>query len=158
MKPSNIGFTQRGVVKLLDFGLARLLRDTRAASDDPTTMSLTPVPPPPASVSASGAFAGTPHYMSPEAVRGERPTAAFDVWALSVVLYETIAGRRPFEGENSSQVFDRICVPERPDIAGVTSDCPANVAGLFARLLALDPACRPRDAAMLRKELQSLRG
>ena len=115
VKPGNIGFTQTGVVKLLDFGLARLLRDSRGPSDMSTTDAGNYVPRPVAA-SASGVVAGTPYYMSPEAVRGERPTPAFDVWALSVVVYEVIAGRRPFEGHDSHRIFERILSDARPDL------------------------------------------
>ena len=156
VKPGNIGFTQGGVVKLLDFGLARLLRDVRAPSDMPTTKAEHYVPNPVAA-SASGVFAGTPYYMSPEAVRGERPTPAFDVWALSVVVYEIIAGRRPFEGTDSNQIFARILADKRPDLALVYPRCPPPVAAAFDRLLALDPLARPRDAGSLRGELELLR-
>jgi hypothetical protein len=155
VKPGNIGFTHTGVVKLLDFGLARLLRDTRAPSDMSTTDAANFVPNPVAA-SASGVLAGTPYYMSPEAVRGERPTPAFDVWALSVVVFEIIAGRRPFEGTDSHRIFERILSDARPDLRVVYPQCPPQVAAVFDRLLALDPAVRPRDAGSLRRELKAL--
>ena len=155
VKPGNIGFTQGGVVKLLDFGLARLLRDARAPADMPTTIAghFTPHP---VAASASGVFAGTPYYMSPEAVRGERPTPAFDVWALSVVLYEVISGRRPFEGADSNEIFTRIMADKRPDLALAYPRCPPPLADAFGRLLALNPMIRPRYANELRRELESL--
>lgn len=155
VKPGNIGFTHTGVVKLLDFGLARLLRDTRAPSDMSTTEAAEYVPKPVAA-SASGVLAGTPYYMSPEAVRGERPTPAFDVWALSVVVYEIIAGRRPFEGTDSHRIFERILSEARPDLRLVYPQCPPRVAAAFDQLLALDPVVRPRDAGSLRRELTAL--
>lgn len=156
VKPGNIGFTQGGVVKLLDFGLARLLQDTRAPSDMPTTQAGNYVPRPVAA-SSSGVLAGTPYYMSPEAVRGERPTPTFDVWALSVVIYEIIAGRRPFEGSDSHQIFERILANDRPNLRLASPRCPEPIAAAFDRLLALDPTVRPRDAASLRRVLESLR-
>ena len=155
IKPSNIGFTQHGVVKLLDFGLARLLREVSPPSEVLTIENLGPehglVAP-----STRSTFAGTPHYMSPEAARGEPPTPAVDVWGLSVVLYETIAGRRPFEGESAHEIFANILAARRPDLAVVYPGCPAPVASLFDRLLSLDPAVRPRDSGTLRRQLQAL--
>ena len=155
IKPSNIGFTQHGVVKLLDFGLARLLREVSPPSD-----VLTAERPGPehrlVAASTHGAFAGTPHYMSPEAVRGEPPTPAVDVWGLSVVLYETIAGRRPFEGDTGPEIFASILASRRPDLATVSPSCPAPVVSLFGQLLSLDPGVRPRDARTLRRQLLAL--
>ncbi len=105
IKPSNIGFTREETPKLLDFGLATMLRD-RAAAGGTTTRSgrfgdaliatLTP------SETGKVGFGGTPLYMSPEAIDGAAPQPAFDVWSLCVVLFEAIAGcpavrrRRPF--------------------------------------------------------------
>jgi serine/threonine protein kinase len=155
IKPSNIGFTQHGVVKLLDFGLARLLREV-----SPPSEVLTSERPGPehrlVAASTHGAFAGTPHYMSPEAVQGEPPTPAVDIWGLSVVLYETIAGRRPFEGETAPEIFTNILAARPPDLAVVRPGCPPQVAALFVRLLSLDPAVRPRDSGALRHQLQAL--
>ncbi|MDB5349654.1 MAG: prkC 29 [Planctomycetota bacterium] len=85
LKPANVMVDERGDLILMDFGLAR-----RVDSDDP-------------GLTASGAMLGTPHYMSPEQVRGDRsamgPTA--DVYSLGVILYELMTGRRPFEGPMS---------------------------------------------------------
>lgn len=156
VKPGNIGFTHSGVVKLLDFGLARLLQNTRAPTNMSTTQAADYVPRPVAA-SSSGVLAGTPYYMSPEAVRGERPTPTFDVWALSVVIYEIIAGRRPFEGSDSHRIFERILASDRPNLRVVCPHCPEPIAATFDSLLALDPAVRPSNAASLRRVLESLR-
>ena len=157
IKPSNLGFTQRGVVKLLDFGLARLLRDTRAPSDLPTTQARRYVPQPEAA-SVSGRFVGTPHYMSPETINGDRPTPAVDVWALSVVLFEALAGRRPFEGDDSHRIFEQVTAARRPDLEAMLPDCPPALGRWFGRALAVPLAARPPDAAALRLELSSLAG
>jgi hypothetical protein len=157
IKPSNIGFTQQGVVKLVDFGLARLLRDARPPSEVITTADPSASPPALVAVSASGAFSGTPPYMSPEAVQGAPPTAAFDVWSLSVVLFEALAGRRPFEGDTGPEIFARVLAPDRPDLTRFWPECPPPVAELFVRLLALDPQLRPSGPGALRRLLQALR-
>ena len=154
IKPSNIGFTQSGVVKLLDFGLARLLIEAA----DTTTVTVVPAPPPQTlAASTSGAVIGTPHYMPPEAIGGKRPTAAFDLWSLSVVLYEAMAGRRPFEGADAPSIFMATCAPERPDLRRQLPDAPDSVAQLFDRLFALDPSARPANAAALKHDLHQLR-
>jgi serine/threonine protein kinase len=158
IKPSNIGFTNRGIAKLLDFGLARLLNDARAQADVPTTMKLgTGKAAEHSAASVSGAFAGTPHYMCPEAVRGERPGPVYDVWGLSVVLFEAMAGRRPFDGDNANEIFERIATAPRGSTLRLLNDCPAPVVDLFARLLSTDSAERPQDAGTLHHELRMLR-
>jgi hypothetical protein len=154
IKPSNIGFTSSGVVKLLDFGLSRLLRGTRAAPEDATTRS--PSIDERAAASLTGAWRGTPFYMSPEAALGERPTAAFDLWALSVVLFEAVAGRRPFDGANAAEVFEGLKKP-RVDIRTLRADCPAGLAAFFERALALEIGRRPATAVRLGETLASLR-
>lgn len=156
IKPSNIGFTSQGVVKLLDFGLARILREAQPPSDVETTEH-----PGPGSAlvahSTHGALAGTPFYMSPETIRGERPTPAVDLWSLAVVLYECLAGERPFQGTTSAEIFAAITAEQRPDIAAVWPACPPPVQALFARAFDLDPHVRFRDAVMLRPQLRALR-
>jgi hypothetical protein len=153
IKPSNIGFTSNGVVKLLDFGLSRLLRGAIAGPDDATQQQAAEQY---GSMSESGLWRGTPFYMSPEAARGERPNTAFDVWALSVVLFEAISGRRPFDGRGASEVFARLRGP-RIDIRTLRPDCPSSLAFFFNDALALDPVSRPPSALALLETLAALR-
>jgi hypothetical protein len=155
IKPSNIGFTQTGVVKLLDFGLARLLRETML-SPDATTGGGAP-PGPSSSIVLDIGGAGTPAYMPPEAVRGDSPCASFDLWALAVVLYEAIAGCRPFEGRSPAEVFARIARGTRPDLCDIRQDCPKPVAAFIADALSNDVARRPPDALSFIEQLTLLR-
>ncbi len=150
VKPSNIGFAEDGQVKLLDFGLARWAEvgtslPTSGDEDDPG-LSLT----------ASRGIAGTLLYLSPDAIRGERPTPAFDVWALSVVLYECLAGVNPFEASEAADVLDRIRRCEVPPIEERRPECPEAVAGLLADALGPSRSRRPGTAADLGHRLARL--
>jgi signal transduction histidine kinase len=139
IKPTNIGYTAEGIVKLFDFGLARRVETDDAAS------------------TGSRTFAGTPFYMSPEAIRGERPSAGFDLWALSVVLYEAIAGRRPFDGATTSDVLATILrgAPER--VSAIAPELPDAVSTFFEVALHRDRATRPSTAGELGRALSELR-
>lgn len=155
IKPSNIGFSATGIVKVVDFGLAYLLRESGQAlastitrsSDTPQDVNVV--------ITARGLM-GTPAYMSPEAALAATPSTAFDIWGLSVVLFEAIAGRRPFAGANVDEVFYKVTHGERPDLRAMRPDCPAPIADLFKRALAIDPVARPATAAALEDELLSL--
>ena len=95
LKPGNISVTPKGRVKVLDFGLARMLRPV---SDEATTEALT----------QEQAVAGTLAYMSPEELRGERADHRSDLFSFGVVLYEMATGRRPFEHSLSTALADAI--------------------------------------------------
>jgi serine/threonine-protein kinase len=155
IKPSNIGFAQNGVVKLLDFGLARVMHETRVATTgrvDADRLDRSA-----AAWEASGGWFGTPHFMSPEAALGQPPAPAFDLWALAVVLYEAIAGRRPFEGQSAFQILARIVNGPTPDIRSVAPDTPPAIADFLADALSLDGARRPISGAVFANELRGLR-
>jgi GAF domain-containing protein len=154
IKPSNIGFTQLGVVKLLDFGLARVMREVRAATVP--TFSNAADPSVRSADQASGWF-GTPQFMSPEAARGERPAPSFDLWALAVVLFEAVADRRPFDGPSPLAIFAQVINGPTPDIRDIRPGIPASIAAFFADALAQNPARRPADAAQFASHLRGLR-
>jgi serine/threonine protein kinase len=154
VKASNIGFSPYGVVKLLDFGVAHLLRDAGAVTRTSSEFGGGPLDD--NDVATHGPVVGTPAYMSPEAAGGAAPAPGFDLWALGVVLFEAIAGQRPFTGRTSNEVRIRASRGERADLLALRPDCPAEVAGLFDGLLSPDPAQRPRRAADLRAQLLAL--
>ncbi len=89
LKPANIVVSPKGHAKVLDFGLAKILRG--AGSDTPTQ-----------SITETKGIAGTPQYMSPEQAVGNQLDARTDLWSLGIVLYELLIGRPPFEGNRTS--------------------------------------------------------
>jgi eukaryotic-like serine/threonine-protein kinase len=135
IKPENIMLRNDGVVKILDFGLARL---TGPARPEPESMG--------ASGTISGTLSGTLLYMPPEIFRGEPATAASDVFSLGVVLYELAAGKHPFSGETPLDVYEAIECRTVIAPSVVRANIPAEFDALLLRMLNRDPAMRPPAA------------
>jgi hypothetical protein len=139
IKPSNIGFAQDRLPKLLDFGL------TRAIAVLPGTASAGIEPQP---------AAGTPAYLSPEVRRGHEPGPALDLWALGLVLCESVLGEHPFVAARNDRetAAGLATVSERLRSRGLDA-----LRSFLASALALDPAARPKDAAQFVTAIPALR-
>ena len=139
LKPDNIFLTKLNIVKVLDFGIAKLKQ-----SDDPEERRLTKV----------GTAPGTPEYMSPEQARGKELDARSDLYSLGVVLYEMLAGHPPFEEETFlATILMHVQAPPPP----LPEDIPVDLRNYVVnRLLAKDPNCRPDNADCFVKELDEL--
>ncbi len=155
IKPSNIGFAHNGTMKLLDFGLAHLLRSTGAVTT--TAINIGTASAPSSVMVSHGGVKGTPPYMSPEAMQAGPPSPAFDLWATAVVLYEAIAGRRPFQGRDAFEIFESIARGAVPSLTALRADCPMPVEDFLTRALAPGLADRPADSKAFAAGLLALR-
>jgi Tol biopolymer transport system component len=136
LKPANIKITEAGVVKVLDFGVAKLRGDAIATADDGRTMTV--------SGTLDGTIVGTVAYMSPEQARGKAVDKRADVWAFGCILYEMLTGRRPFRGETVSDTI-AATLDQSPDWSLLPAATPPSLRRLLSRCLEKDPAHRLRD-------------
>ncbi len=159
IKPSNIGYTRDGIPKLLDFGVAAMLDRglTPAAEPELITDIIERSQPLQTFATSTWRVVGTPLYLSPEAVAGQVPQPSFDLWGLSLVLYEALTGRHPFADESVAHVIARIQATKIPDVRDFRPDCPPELAALLHDSLSPVLVRRPATAGELRIRLQRLR-
>ena len=100
---------------------------------------------------------GTVNYMSPEQALGRRPSNAMDIWSLGVVLYEMVAGRRPFQGDSDSAIIDSILNESPKALTTIRPDAPKELERVVNKCLAKKPNQRYADAHKLLMDLQSVR-
>ncbi len=137
IKPANIMVTDDGVVKILDFGLAKLIGA--------------------AAITRTGSSLGTPAYMSPEQARGEDVDHRTDLWSFGIVLYEMVAGRRPFRGDHDQAVLYGILNETPKPLTEIRSEAPPELERIAEGLLAKDVNDRYPTAEGPLGDLRALR-
>jgi eukaryotic-like serine/threonine-protein kinase len=148
IKPENIMLTMLNQVKVLDFGLAKVLRDSSIIEADTASM-----------LSIPGMVMGTVPYMSPEQVRGEPLDCRSDIFSFGTVLYELLSGRRPFEARSSAEIISAILTAEPPPISRSSLGLSGGAEeGLVRKCLEKDAALRYQTMGDLIPDLQQIRG
>ncbi|HSC28165.1 MAG TPA: protein kinase, partial [Vicinamibacterales bacterium] len=138
LKPANVKLRDDGVVKVLDFGLAKALAPDRS---NPFVTAIAESPTVSAHATQLGVVLGTAAYMSPEQAMGKAVDRRVDIWALGVVLFEMLAGRRLFDGETVSEVLAAV-IKEEPSFEALSADVPPSIRHLLVRCLRKDPRLR----------------
>lgn len=136
LKPANLHIQRGGQIKIMDFGLAKL------SSSDMTR---------------AGMIMGTPNYMSPEQVRGEKATARSDVFSLGAVFYELLTNRKPFEADSLHAVLFQVMQNEPEPLSSLVPDIPPALQAVVERAMHKDPNGRFRDAGEMREGLRPAR-
>jgi serine/threonine-protein kinase len=142
IKPENVIVRPDGLVKVLDFGLAKLT-EASAPPADSNASTLEKLS------TAAGVVMGTISYMSPEQARGEKVDQRTDIFSLGVVLYEMLAGRRPFEGATVSDVIAALLTAEPPPLGQHCADAPVELEQIIGKCLAKEREARYQSAAEL---------
>ncbi len=156
IKPENVMVRPDGLVKVLDFGLAKLTEGRRDGETEGKTLSVSPSLRPSPSTEP-GMVMGTMSYMSPEQARGQKVDQRTDIFSLGVMLYEMIAGRRPFEGATTSDVIAALLSTEPPPLSQYCAEAPAKLERIVGKCLAKDREARYQSAEELIVELKTLR-
>ncbi|MBI3271844.1 MAG: serine/threonine protein kinase [Planctomycetes bacterium] len=137
IKPENIMLGKDGEVRVMDFGLARLVGGA-------------------SKVSAAGTVVGTPYYMAPEQARGKEVDGRADLYSVGVTLYEMISGQVPFRGDSPMEVMLKQLQEEPAPLRRVRADAPAGAERVVAKLLQKEPAARYPTAGALLADLERL--
>jgi eukaryotic-like serine/threonine-protein kinase len=151
IKPDNMMVRKDGIVKVLDFGLAKLTEKQTSsfAGAEETTMALLHTEP--------GAVLGTAAYMSPEQAEGREVDARSDIWSLGVVLYEMIAARTPFEGSSKSHIIVAIMDSEPPPVTQLAPEVPQPLEWIIGEALTKNPDERCQTAKDMLAKLKRLK-
>ncbi|MBC7913672.1 MAG: protein kinase [Pyrinomonadaceae bacterium] len=147
IKPENVMIREDGFVKVLDFGLAKLVEQTPLDEDTETRMQVQ---------TQAGMIMGTVAYMSPEQARGRTVDGRTDIFSLGVVLYEMLTHRQPFTGETINHTIITILEKEPPPISQFVSDYPAEIERIIKKALAKNADARYQLAKDLLADLKAL--
>src|SRR6202140_2607689 len=146
LKPANIMVDESGLVKVLDFGLAKLAASATGREDATITMATTP-----------GMIVGTMAYMSPEQAEGKAIDARSDIFSFGSVFYEMLTARKAFQGQSSAALLSAVMRDDPKPLSEVSRDVPPEVRRIVARCLKKDPAARYALGAELAHELKHCR-
>ena len=149
LKPENIFITKDGVVKILDFGLAKATELAGAMADVGETR---------VADTAVGTVMGTVGYMSPEQVRGQPLDHRTDIFSFGAVFYEMVTGRRAFQGDSHVETMNAILKEDPPEFAEINPNLPGSLDRIVRRCLEKQPADRFHSAHDLAISLEALSG
>src|SRR5436190_814173 len=151
IKPENIMIRPDGYVKVLDFGLAKLIEQKLASDNQDLTITNTQQTHP-------GLLVGTPRYMSPEQMRGEKADARSDIWSLGAVIYEMVGGVPAFAGATPSDCIASILKTEAPPLSRVAPAAPTELQSILHKALRKNRDERYQTIAEMLADLRSLQG